>query len=537
MRSPEQQFALAKGLPISELAKVMQGQSDVVDMAIAQMVLREKTRAQKMQQGANAQQMAQQPKVAEKDLMEAGIAAAPVDVNVPQGGIVGPDGEMSDTAAGGGIVAFAAGDQVGARAPSREAAAFRAQQAGLPPIGGPKTSTPARSMFGLRGSLPGMAASMAYDALFGTSQDEVNRLKAYEEAKGFLKQQGLTDKDIGGLSTEDIFGAAQAYGYKGQRGVPVAVATKGITDAEAAMAAERAKIEAGQGPNAQKGIAALEGSAQSGRVTGLTPETIAQLDALKKRAETSSEEQGIKSIKNRVDQLINTPEALTIDQVRQQRKALYKAEGIAEDPYAFAEEDYKKAKEELSVRRGKRGWEAGLEAGLGMMGGDSPYALVNIGNAGKAALKSWSADNKEMDKLDRDLLKEKRSLDIARNNYKKSMADSDLAKVEKRQEKIDSINLKKAELQIGLDVELAKAAGLKDYRADEADRALLKAAQTTAADILGKRLEFQNLSPTEQARQVSQMAAQLYNAQKAGYKTSAPSGNTLKFDAKGNPIK
>lgn len=96
MRSPEQQFAFAKTLPIPELAKVLQGQSDVVDMAIAQMVLREKTRAQKMQQGMAAQQMAQQPNVAEKDLMEAGVGALPADVDVP---------EM----AGGGIVAFADG--------------------------------------------------------------------------------------------------------------------------------------------------------------------------------------------------------------------------------------------------------------------------------------------------------------------------------------------------------------------------------------------------------------------------------------------
>ena len=519
MRSPEQQFALAKTLPIPELAKVMQGKSDVVDMAIAQMVLREKTRAQKMQQGFAAQQMAQQPKVAERDLMEAGIASTPVDLDMAAPGM-----------AGGGIVAFANGGQLGAGSPyASNYSKYVASAGRMPATKG--------SMFGFRGSLPGFAASMAYDTLFGTSDDEVNRLKAYEEAKDYLKQQGLSDKDIGNLSTADIFGAAQAYGYKGQRGVPVAVATKGITDAEAAIAAERAKIEGGKGPNEQKGIAALEGSAQSGRVPGLTPETVAQLDALKKRAETSSEEQGIKSIKNRVDQLMKTPEALTTAKVRADREALYKSMGIAEDPYAFAEEDYDKAKEALSVRRGERRWEAGLEAGLAMMGGDSPYALVNIGNAGKAALKSWSADNKEMDKLERDLLKEKRSLDIARNNYKKSMADSDLAKVEKRQEKIDSINLKKAELQIGLDVELAKAAGLKDYRATELDQSLLKSAQTTAAGMIEKDMRAQGLGATEKARLVSQLAAQLYNQMKERYKGSSTSGNTLKFDAKGNPIK
>lgn len=47
MRSPEQQFAFAKRLPIAELAKVLQGQSDAVDMSIAEMVLRQKRKLKK----------------------------------------------------------------------------------------------------------------------------------------------------------------------------------------------------------------------------------------------------------------------------------------------------------------------------------------------------------------------------------------------------------------------------------------------------------------------------------------------------------
>lgn len=416
MRSPEQQFALAKGLPISELAKVMQGQSDVVDMAIAQMVLREKTRAQKMQQGAMAQQMAAQPKVAEKDLMEAGIGSMPVDVEVP---------EM----AGGGIVAFAAGDQVGARAPSREAAAFRAQQAGLPPIGGPKTSVPTRGMFGRVLGPLGLFGSMAYDELFGTSQDEVNRLKAYEEAKGFLKQQGLTDKDIGNLSTEDIFGAAQAYGYQGQRGVPVAVAGKGITDAEAAMAAERAKIEAGQGPNAQKGIAALEGSAQSGRVPGLAPETIAELNALKQR--DKDEAAGLSELDKARAALRGKTKRPDLAASNAEVDRMYREAGITMDPYA----DYKKALEKEGASdaeaRKEAGWMRALEAGLGIMGGESPYAFTNIGKGAQAAIKGYGEDVKEFRKAAKDRSKALADVAAAENSLKKGVTDAKLQRYDK----------------------------------------------------------------------------------------------------------
>lgn len=457
------------------------------------------------------------------------VAPAPEDA----GGIAAMDAPNMETIdmMSGGLVAFGDGGEVpryqnqgfvGPTKPSREALAWRMAQEKLPPIGGVKTPPTAggRGLFG-RALGP---LSLVYDELFATSDEDVNRLKALDEAKTVLKQQGLSDQDIGNLSTKDIFSAAQSYGYQGQQGLPAKIAPKGLDAAEKALAAQAAQIDAGQGPNAQKGLSALEGNARSGRVPGLSEETIAGLDALKARNEKSDEEKAIAAAKSRVDQLIKTPEALDVNKVKEEREKFYESMGVAKDPYAFAQEDYDKAKEQLSLRRGERGWEAGLEAGLAMLGGESPYALVNIGKAGTQALKSWSADKKEMDKLDRELLKEKRSLDIAKNNYNKSMADSDLAKVEKRQEKIDSINMEKAKLQIGLDVELAKAAGLKEYRADEGDRALLKAAQTTAASMLEKKFAMNpNITPAEQARQVSQLAAQLYNAQKEKYKNAGPS--------------
>lgn len=472
MRSPEQQFAFAKTLPIPELAKVLQGQSDVVDMAIAQMVLREKTRAQKMQQGMAAQQMAQQPNVAEKDLMEAGVGALPADVDVP---------EM----AGGGIVAFAAGDFVGPRPQSREAAAFRAQQAGLTPIGGPKASVPVRGMFGRMLGPLGAFGSMAYDELFGTSQDELNRLKAYEEAKDYLKQQGLTDKDIGNLSTEDIFGAAQAYGYRGQRGVPTAMAMKGQTAAEKALADQAAQIEAGQGPNAKAGIAALEGSAQSGRVPGLAPDTIAQLDALKKSEK--EEAAGISELAKARANMQGLLKKPSLAESSAEIDRLYKEAGVTMDPYAEYKKDLEKQGAEDAEARKQAGWMRALEAGLGIMGGESPYALTNIGKGSEAAVKGYASDIKEFRKAAKERDRAKADIAAAENSLKKGVTDAKVARYDRAVEKYDAatMDIYKTDATIALKkMEYAATKGDKRMATalEAAQRALKALPDTTKMD-------------------------------------------------------
>ena len=445
MRSPEQQFALAKTLPIPELAKVMQGKSDVVDMAIAQMVLREKTRAQKMQQGFAAQQMAQQPKVAERDLMEAGIASTPVDLDMGVPGM-----------AGGGIVAFAGGGV------SQAADAWRAQQAALPPIG-QKLRPP--SFLGSLGRMAGPLGSFAawgYDSLFGTSDEELNRLKAYEEAKDYLKQQGLSDKDIGNLSTADIFGAAQAYGYKGQRGVPVAVATKGITDAEAAIAAERAKIEGGKGPNEQKGIAALEGSAQSGRVPGLAPETVAQLDALKKQE--SGEEAGLAELAKARADMRSQMQKPNLARSNAEVARMYQEAGVTMDPYAEYKQAIAKQAEQEGEDKKQAGWMRALEAGLGIMGGESPYALTNIGKGAQAAIKGYGEDVKEFRKAAKERDRALADVAAAENNLKKGVTDAKIQRYDRAVEKYDMANLELTKMDATVALKKMEIAATKGDR-------------------------------------------------------------------------
>ena len=88
MRNPAEEYALARRLPIPELVKVMQGQSDAVSLAVAHSALKEKTDAQKAQQGIAASQVAMMPKVKDKDIEEAmGIGSLNMPVVKANGGL------------------------------------------------------------------------------------------------------------------------------------------------------------------------------------------------------------------------------------------------------------------------------------------------------------------------------------------------------------------------------------------------------------------------------------------------------------------
>jgi hypothetical protein len=113
MRNPVQEYNIARSMPIQALAAVLQGKSDMVSLGVAHAALKEKMEAEVAKKGASAMQMAQAPKIKDKDLaMAQGLGASPADIDVPMGGIVGGEGTFGTGAAGGGsVVAFQAGGQ------------------------------------------------------------------------------------------------------------------------------------------------------------------------------------------------------------------------------------------------------------------------------------------------------------------------------------------------------------------------------------------------------------------------------------------
>ena len=69
----------------------------------------------------------------------------------------------------------------------------------------------------------------------------------------------------------------------------------------------------------------------------------------------------------------------------------------------------------------QQNWMRALEAGLGIMGGQSPYAFTNIGQGSQAALKGYAEDVKERRKEEMALMQAK--ADAARRRREEQMAD------------------------------------------------------------------------------------------------------------------
>jgi hypothetical protein len=81
-----------------------------------------------------------------------------------------------------------------------------------------------------------------------------------------------------------------------------------------------------------------------------------------------------------------------------------------------------------------------IEMGLGILGGESPYAFVNIGKGASPALKGLAEDFKDIKKIDRERDKAIRDLQTAEQDLKKSTGLAGLAEVQKSRERVDRYN-------------------------------------------------------------------------------------------------
>jgi hypothetical protein len=84
-----------------------------------------------------------------------------------------------------------------------------------------------------------------------------------------------------------------------------------------------------------------------------------------------------------------------------------------------------------------------IEMGLGILGGESPYAFVNIGKGAAPALKGLQEDLKDIRKLNREYDKAIRDLNVAEQSGKREMG---LKALQRAQEKEDQMEQKKFDL-------------------------------------------------------------------------------------------
>jgi hypothetical protein len=461
MANPFQEYEKARSAPIPVLIAVLNGQSDfIADLGVAHAALKEKMQAEVAKKGAQAGQMAQAPKVRDKDIaMAQGLASTPADLNVPMGGIVGGEGEMTQTAAGGGsVVAFQPGGSV-YRQPTatptfggmmqRQAASapgfMDKLRQGLGAVGRFATS---------RGSLMGPSLMLATPDLNVGEEEYVAVIKK-------LANMGYPAEMIEAMSPEQRVAAAQGKLPTGQAdtgGVP----TQTLAQIEAPQAAPPEGAPApGGGPAAPTNVA----QTQVAPSTVEPPLSFDDADKLaeqlmgKYKIEPGKRKEFTDFSKEYVDTLKNA--GYDFDLVKNQVKEL------AKEKEALKGE--KKEAQNLRL----------LEAGLGILGGESPYAFVNVGKGATPALQGLAKDLKEIKKTSRQLDKETMQLNLLQNQMAEGKVKYSQDRLDKQEDRFQRIVEKDMDNRLSLAKTLSSNAVTK-YAADKSADTSLQVAQIGA---------------------------------------------------------
>lgn len=431
MLNPVQEYAKARSMPIPALVAVLQGKSDMVSLGVAHAALKEKTEAEIAQKGANAAIMAQAPKIINRDIaMAQGIAAMPSDVDVPMGGIVGNDGQMTDTAAGGGIVAFQAGgdpraqlrDQLRRPTPPTFADPRAAVRPGpisatgqpLSPVA-PSPSIPRQ---------PGVFSRAAQSLL----KSPIGR--AIPGSLLFSELLSSTPANVGEEDQLNIYRTLLGLGYTEEdvRNMPPEI-RKQIVDTVSQSQAQEAQQDQ-QAPQVQPTPSAAPQAAapQAAQPSGIAalPSTAPATDYATRM--TDAETMARKGM------TAETPK--TAKQFMEERDTLLRDAGY---DFNLVKNQIKEVREEKEGLKGDRKEAMNLrliEAGLGILGGESPYAFVNIGKGATPALQGLAKDIKEIKKDSRALDREVRQLNAMQNEIAAGRASYGIEALNKQADRI-----------------------------------------------------------------------------------------------------
>jgi len=478
MLNPVQEYAKARAMPIPALVAVLQGKSDMVSLGVAHAALKEKTEAEIAQKGANAAMMAQAPKVVNRDIaMAQGIAAMPTDVDVPMGGIVGNDGQMTDTAAGGGIVAFSNGGDP------------RAQLRKTPPTSVPRTPVDPRAQ--VRPTFPPVSATgqplppiapspsiPRQPGIFSRAAQSLSKSPIGRAIPGAALLSELFSSrptNVGEEEQLDMYRTLLGLGYTEEdvRNMPPEIRKQIVntvkqSQAQQAQQAPQAQPE-GQG---QQMPPQDQGQQAPGGIAALPTRGAPDAGNLMERASTllgpqRQIEGGIPSIQQAV---------------QQEREGLTAA-GFDFNLMKNQIRDIRAEKEELKGSRKEAANLRLIEAGLGILGGESPYAFVNIGKGATPALKGLAEDLKDIKKEQRAYDKALRDVQLAENQIAAGVGagamrrrDSAMERADRAAERMETNKVSMAQSLLSADTQryvadtARETAGLQRAETAEATR-------------------------------------------------------------------
>lgn len=440
MSNPIQEYNKARLAPIPLLIQVLNGQSDFIsDLGVAHAALKQKLAIEVAKKGANAMQMAQAPKVVNRDMqMAQGVASGPADLNVPMGGIVGDEGQMTQTAAGGGsVVAFQAG---GTPPPtfggmmSNQAVRARALAPGF--MGYLRQGIGALDRFATgRGGLLGPQLALTPTAANVGEQEYLDLIKK-------LASLGYTADVIQAMTPEQRVAAA-AQG-------PLQT---GPTDTGGVPTQSLAQLEEAQKQKQEEAAAAAESAAGAGGPGG-GPAGVAGIAAAQARVQQpigQTYEQMRQVARDITGQIVSDAEPnKKASEVMEDYNKTLKAAGFDFTLMSKQMGELAKEKEELKKDRTEAANLRLIEAGLGILGGESPYAFVNIGKGASPALQGLSKDLKEIKAQSRALDKETMQLQLMQNQMAEGRGKFTFDALEKQKAEIRRIQERKAQTEASI---------------------------------------------------------------------------------------
>lgn len=162
----------------------------------------------------------------------------------------------------------------------------------------------------------------------------------------------------------------------------------------------------------------------------------------------------------------------TAQELVNERKEFMRAAGYDEKFFEKQREELEKKKGETKGERQEALSMRLIEAGLGILGGESPYAFVNIGKGATPALKGLQEDIKDIRKLNRDYDKAVRDLQIAEQTSNRELGLSALQRRDTLADKIEDrkFDLAKTMFSGKVQMALAQQPGAQERLIDRATR-------------------------------------------------------------------
>jgi hypothetical protein len=212
--------------------------------------------------------------------------------------------------------------------------------------------------------------------------------------------------------------------------------------------------------------------------------------------------------------------------IAQEREAL-EAAGVDLDPTKELREQITAEREDRKGAKEKLGWQALAQFGLTLSSTPGDFVSA-IGKAGLPALKDYASEVKELKKLAREDERLISQLKVTDNQLKINFTTSALNRRDKILERIETERGRAGTIAANVAGGLMSLEGAKVGRGEQREDRLVIEAQRQAREMIKSTPQGMTMSPAELEREVSTLSRKIYEQMKA-----LQTGQTVKDDLSG----